>query len=600
MIATQYWTLAQYQAAYQSGQRPRDVLQAWFEEAPADPAWISRASVHQLEAQLAALESRCVEAPETLSSPLYGVPVAVKDNIDVAGFATTAACAEFSYEPKQDAAAVALLRAAGAIIVGKTNLDQFATGLVGTRSPWGAVPNTFQPEYVSGGSSSGSASVVARGWVPIALGTDTAGSGRVPAGFNNIVGLKGTVGAISVQGVVPACQTLDCVSIFALTLADASQALAVLGQPNPQDPWSRAKPSGIAPSPIKRLGIPMAPNWFDDALQAQAWTAALEQWQRLPVTLVPIDFTPLWELAALLYEGPWVAERHAAIADFMAVPAQRAAMDPTVREIIAGAERFSATDYFKGHYQKQALIHRIEALLADVDGLLVPTAPCFPTRAAVAANPISENAKLGLYTNFVNLSDRCALAVPAGLRADGLPFGVTLIADAWRDQDLQALAAQWLALLPLTLGNGGEAWPRNSLQLTPLQSMDDTIEVCVVGAHLQGMPLHSQLTERQAQWVEATTTAPCYRLYALPNTVPPKPGLARAASGVAIAVEVYRMSPAALGSFMALIPPPLGIGNVELADGRWVKGFICEPLALETATDISHYGGWRAYMAAQQ
>lgn len=600
MNTTQYWTLDQYLAAYQAGQTPRELLAAWFEHAPDDAAWISRATMHQLEGQIQELESRVAGHPDLTQWPLYGVPIAVKDNIDVAGFATTAACAAFEYWPEHDAAVVTLLRQAGAIIVGKTNLDQFATGLVGTRSPWGEVPNTFKPDYVSGGSSSGSASVVARGWVPIALGTDTAGSGRVPAGFNNIVGLKGTLGAISVQGVVPACQTLDCVSIFALTLADASQVFDWLAQRNQQDPWSRSKPAHHIPQQMKRLGIPQAPNWFGDARQAQAWADALAQWQTLPVTLVPIDFTLLWELAALLYEGPWVAERHAAIAEFMAVAEQRTTMHSTVRDIIAGAEQFSATDYFKAHYQKQSLIHRIQALLAEVDGLLVPTSPCFPTRAAVAANPISENAKLGLYTNFVNLSDRCALSVPAGMRSDGLPFGVTLIAEAWRDQDLQALASQWLALLPLQLGNGNTPWPEEALQLAAAELPDQTVEVCVVGAHLEGMPLHSQLTERRAQWVEATTTAPCYRLFELPDSAPPKPGLARMQTGVAIAVEVYRMGYQELGSLMALIPPPLGIGNVQLADGRWVKGFICEPLALEAAKDISHFGGWRAFMAAHK
>lgn len=597
------WTLADWREAYQHQKTPAELLPRLLDQlAEDDPAWISRMTHDQLDAALSDLAHRLERAGgDRKRLPLYGIPCAVKDNIDVAGFPTTAACPDFAYTPEKDAAAVSRLRAAGAIIIGKTNLDQFATGLVGTRSPYGEVPNSFNPDFVSGGSSSGSASVVARGLVPFSLGTDTAGSGRVPAGLNNIVGLKPTKGAISIEGVVPACRSLDCVSVFALTIGDAGEVFELIRGEEPADPYSRSAPPAFAstpalrrPGPIRRLAIPANPDWFDDARNAAAWDTLLRRWSALDVTLVPMDFTLLFELAALLYEGPWVAERHAAIESFMAEHAD--GMNPVVRGIIEKAKHFSATDTFNAIYRREALLKAIDHLLSDVDGLLVPTAPITPTRAQVATDPVGVNSLLGTYTNFVNLADMSALAIPAGFRTDGQPFGLTLISGAWRDSDLQQLAVRWLNSHPTTLGATGRPRPKETLPTSTVG--EATIDVAVVGAHLSGMPLNGQLLEREAECIAETTTTSNYRLYALPGTTPAKPGLRRVAAddGAAIIVEVWRVPAAAFGSFVDLVPPPLGIGNVELADGTWVNGFVCEGYGFEGALDVTHFGGWRAYI----
>lgn len=606
MTTTTGWTLTDWQQAYRAGQQPQTLLTALLDSlTPDDPAWISLLSPQALEQALAELAHQLASHDNDITQlPLYGIPFAVKDNIDALGFDTTAACPAFAYPPTQDATVVARLKAAGAIVLGKTNLDQFATGLVGTRSPYGAVPNTFNEAFISGGSSSGSAYVVARGLVPFALGTDTAGSGRVPAGLNNLVGLKPTRGAISIEGVVPACRSLDCVSVFALGVSDASQIYQHLAHYQPSDAFARFRPSVFdttlpairRPGEIRTLAVDADPQWFGDSQQQQAWQQTLVHWQSLGVTLVPMDFTPLFALAALLYEGPWVAERHAAIETFMA--SHSAEMNPVVAGIISNAVSFTATDTFKAQYRKAELLRAIDQQLADVDGLLVPTAPISPTLEAVAADPVRLNSRLGSYTNFVNLADFAALALPAGFRDDDLPFGITLISGAWRDADLQQLGQRWLAQCPTPLGATGRTRPPEpAVPTTP----GDIIQVAVVGAHLTGMPLNSQLTERQATLLEQTTTSPAYRLYALPDSTPPKPGLRRVGdgSGEQIIVEVWQVATSAFGSFVGLIPPPLGIGNVELADGRWVKGFICEDHALASARDITHFGGWRAYRDAQ-
>ncbi|WP_077531017.1 allophanate hydrolase [Vreelandella utahensis] len=590
MASTTGWTIRDWQNAYRDGQSPQALLEALLDaEDPRDPAWISLTSQEQLAAQIATL------SPE---QPLYGVPFAIKDNIDALGFETTAACPEYGYRPECDAEAVQALKEAGAVLIGKTNLDQFATGLVGTRSPWGAVPNTFDDTVIAGGSSSGSAAVVARGTVPFALGTDTAGSGRVPAGLNNIVGLKPTRGAVSTRGVIPACRSLDCVSVFALTTADAGLIQNQLASGESTDPFGRSRlESGSnpdcalrTPGPIQRLAIPRDPEWYGDDQQREAWEQALSQWRSLGLEMVERDFTTLYAMAALLYEGPWIAERHAAISTFM--EANAAAMNPVVRDIIRQAEGFTATDAFNGLYQQHELRHALDQELADIDALLVPTAPITPSISAVEADPVHLNARLGRYTNFVNLADLCALALPAGFRGDGLPFGITLISGAWRDRDLQQLGAHWLNHAPTPLGATGRERPPE----TPPEPDRGTVQVTVVGAHLSGMPLNSQLTERGARLLQSTTTASCYRLYALAGTTPPKPGLRRDPTGGALDVEVWAMPTEHFGSFVDLIPHPLGIGTVELADGTWAKGFICEEAGLEGATDITHLGGWRAYI----
>ncbi|AKV98623.1 allophanate hydrolase [Marinobacter sp. CP1] len=600
------WTIRDWQTAYKEGATPESLLGELLTRLDkTDVAWISLLDQKGLDEALAGLKQKLQDAGGEIDNlPLYGIPFAAKDNIDAAGFETTAACPAFAYTPEEDATTVARLKAAGAIVIGKTNLDQFATGLVGTRSPYGAVPNSFKPDVVSGGSSSGSASVVARGLVPFALGTDTAGSGRVPAGLNNLVGLKPTKGLFSIRGVVPACRSLDCVSIFALTVNDAGLVSDTMAGFDADDAFSRKAPYALPldgpalrrPGPIQRLAIPDHPQWFGDQQAEAAWNTAISQWRQQNVELVPLDFSPMLELAALLYEGPWVAERHAAVESFMASHGDD--MNPVVKGIISKAGNFSATDTFKAQYRKEELQRQIDELLADVDALLVPTAPTAPTIEAVNADPVTLNSQLGTYTNFVNLADMSALAVPAGFRDDGLPFGLTLISGAWKDTELQRLACQWLNAHPTPLGTTGNDRPEEA----PGAAISTpTIKVAVVGAHLSGMPLNTQLSERYSVLLEQTTTSANYRLFALPNTTPPKPGLKRAAPGEGreIIVEVWEMPASAFGSFVDLIPAPLGIGNVELADGRWVNGFVCEGYGFEGAEDVTEFGGWRAYIASR-
>ena len=592
-------TLADWRQAYADGLRPADVLPALATSlAPADTAWIWRAPADFVLAQVDALPAR----PDA-STPLWGVPFAVKDNIDVAGVPTTGACPAFAYTPARSAVAVERLRAAGAILVGKTNLDQFATGLVGTRSPYGAVPNTFDAAYVSGGSSSGSASAVARGLVPFALGTDTAGSGRVPAGFNNLVGLKPTPGSVPMTGVLPACRSLDVVSVFALTVADAAEVMALFegaegearfNEPVPRPPWLGR--GGRPP----RLGVPARAD-CDAALRWDAaFDAALARARSLGADLVEVDFEPLFDVARLLYDGPWVVERHLVAEALLA--ADPDAIDPVVRGILASADHVDADAVFSGRYTLEELRVRIAPLWQRVDALMVPTAVTCPTRAAVAQEPVRRNAELGRYTNFVNLLGLAALALPSQVGDAGLPFGVTFIAPGGADAALASWGLEWEAAGPAVLGARLRDARACDRAPTRLPRAAPVLALAVVGAHLEGMPLHGQLVERGCRLVDRTRTAAAYRLFALPGTVPPKPGLARvdaAQGGVAIEVEVVEMPLAEVGGFLALIPPPLGLGSIELADGRWVKGFICEPHALAGAEDISAHGGWRAWLASR-
>jgi len=564
------------------------------------PVWISRVSDHDLRARASALDARLAADPaRALASPLFGALFAVKDNIDVAGMPTTAACAAFAYTPSESATAVCKLEAAGAIVVGKTNLDQFATGLVGTRSPYGAVPNAFDPEFISGGSSSGSAVAVATGQVHFALGTDTAGSGRVPAGLNNIVGLKPSRGVISARGVVPACRSLDCVSIFALTVADVVRVFDAARGFDSADPYARALSLVRAriTAPF-RFGVPGPGHleFFGDGAAAAAFCGAIERLRDLGGEPVALDFTAWQEAAALLYEGPWVAERHAAIRDYF--DTQAATLDPTVAAIIAEASRYSATDAFVAQARLAALRQQLEPAWREIDALVVPTTPTNYRIADVEQEPIELNRRLGTYTNFVNLLDLAALAVPAALRGDGLPFGITLIGPAGSDLALADLGQRFHHATGLPLGAIGEPLP----SLSPLTARADVARLAVVGAHLSGMPLNHQLCERGAQLVCRIRTAPRYRLFALPGTVPPKPGLIRADDDVGhrIEVEVWELNYAAFGSFVTAIPPPLGIGTIELEDGSSVQGFVCEPAATVGARDISDFGGWRAYVCERQ
>ncbi len=591
------FTLAQWQQAYRDGQSPAELLHALRLELNTDDnAWITRASETQLDAQLDALASALESAAGDLSKlPLYGVPFAIKDNIDAAGWPTTAACPEFAYTAKADATVVAKLRAAGAILIGKTNLDQFATGLVGTRSPYGAVPNSFNPAYVSGGSSSGSASVVARGLVPFALGTDTAGSGRVPAGFNNIVGLKPSKGWLSNSGLVPACKTLDCISVFALTVSDALSVAQIAGGYDAADPYSRKNPnSAKVGMPTKpRLAVPSNPEFFEDTQNQAVFEQALGTLRGLGAELVEIDFAPFQQLAEQLYYGSWVAERTVAVEGI-----NPDHINPVVRGIVENGHNYSACDAYKAEYIRAALSRKINDILAGFDAMAVPTSPTIRTLAEMEAEPVLFNSQFGTYTNFTNLADLSALAVPAGLREDGLPAGITLLAPAWHDQALAAFGQRWQQAINLPLGATGKALPEQPPSNTPAPG---SMRVAVVGAHLTGMPLNFQLTSRDAVLVEQTTSSAHYRLYALPGTVPPKPGLARvAADGAAIIVELWDIPQARFGEFVAEIPAPLGIGNLQLVDGRWVKGFICEPYALDGARDITSFGGWRAFITSQQ
>lgn len=589
-------TLSAWQQAYRSGQSPVELLSALRERLSAsDNAWISLASSEQLQNQIEQLAERLIAAEGDLAKlPLYGVPFAIKDNIDAAGWITTAACPEFAYSAETDASVVARLRAAGAILIGKTNLDQFATGLVGTRSPYGAVSNSFNPDYVSGGSSSGSASVVARGLVPFALGTDTAGSGRVPAGFNNIVGLKPTKGWLSNSGLVPACRTLDCISVFALTVSDAQIVAGIAGGYDASDAYSRKNPlSAKVGMPAKpRLAVPSSLEFFGDTQNQAVFEQALVKLRELGAELVEIDFSAFQKLAEQLYYGSWVAERTVAVEGV-----NTEHINPVVRGIVANGEKYSACDAYKAEYVRAELARQINNALAGFDALVVPTSPTIRTLAEMEAEPVLFNSQFGTYTNFTNLADLSALALPAGFRADGLPAGITLIAPSWHDQALAAFGQRWQQFLGLPLGATSQALPEQPAPAQPTGS----VRVAVVGAHLTGMPLNFQLTTRDAVLVEQTTSSADYRLYALPGTVPPKPGLARVAEdGSEIIVELWDVPQARFGEFVAEIPPPLGIGNLQLADGRWVKGFICEPYALEGARDITSFGGWRAFIASQK
>ncbi len=529
--------------------------------------------------------------------PLYGVPVAVKDNIDALGFPTTAACPAFSYSPARDSTAVARLRAAGAIIIGKTNLDQFATGLVGVRSPYGIPRNAVRDDLVPGGSSSGSAVAVGAGLVPLSLGTDTAGSGRLPAMLNNIVGLKPSLGMISNAGLVPACRTLDCISVFALTVDDAALALSVMAGPDPVDPFSRDRPLGaLTPLPASlRLGVPRNGQliFFGDKESEAAYADALKRWTALGATLVEFDLEPFYETARLLYEGPWVAERYLVIKDLLASAPD--AIHPVTREIIAAGARLTAAETFSALYRLQGLRKIAERTFAGIDALVLPTAPTAYTTAQVLANPIELNSRLGTYTNFVNLLDLCGLAVPAAMRADGIPFGITLLAPAGRDAMLASIGRVFHADTKLPVGANRIAQPPLAALAT---STSDDIPVAVVGAHLSGMALNGELTSLNGRLIEATRTAPDYKLYAL-KTTPPKPGMLRVAAGkgAAIELEIWSLSPSAFGRFVSAIPAPMAIGTVRLADGRSVKGFLVEPEALGDAREITAYRGWRAYMA---
>jgi allophanate hydrolase len=591
---------------------------AAIEAADRPEVWIALRDEADALAEAAAIDAR-VAAGEDL--PLAGRTFAVKDNIDAAGLPTTAACPAYSYTPTADSPAVARLKEAGAILLGKTNLDQFATGLVGTRSPYGAVRDVRRPDHVSGGSSSGSAVAVALGVADIALGTDTAGSGRVPAAFQGIVGVKPTRGLVPTTGVVPACRSLDCVSIFASDLALAEEALTVIAGPDESDPLSRVAPADAPPAAVPAAGapsdVPLAPSPASNGakgtsdgrapaggprvgspspdsleqLTAEARAAFASARDRLAAAgaeVIEIDIAPLLDAGALLYGGAFVAERHAAVGAFVESHADE--VDLTVREIVTAAAAPTASQLFADQERLDRLALATRALFADLDAILLPTTAAQPTIAAVEADPIAENARLGAFTNCANLLDLCAVAVPAG-EADGGRFGVQIYAPAFHD----AVAAGVAALVV----DGSAAAPADPLSFVTQRVTKDRgsmIELFVAGAHLSGMPLNPQLTERGARLLGEARTAPRYRLFAL-DTTPPKPGVVRVEDdGASLPGELWGLSPAALGTFLAQVPRPMALGEVELEDGRSVVGFLCEPIALEGAQDITATGGWRAYL----
>jgi allophanate hydrolase len=543
-------------------------------------------------------EAEALTKKDAAQLPLLGVPVAVKDNIDALGMPTTAACPAFSYLPARDSTAVAKLRAAGAIIIGKTNLDQFATGLVGVRSPYGIPVNPMRADLIPGGSSSGSAVAVSAGLVPLALGTDTAGSGRVPAMLNNIVGLKPSLGLISTAGLVPACRTLDCISVFSLTVDDAMTALQIMAGLDGADPFSRNRPlAGMTAFPANlRLGIPRNGQliFFGDRDSEKAYGDALKRWTSLGATLVEFDLEPFYETARLLYEGPWVAERYLVIRNLLASSPD--SIHPVTREITAAGARLTAADTFAALYRLQALRRVAECAFANIDAIVLPTAPTVYSTAQVLANPIELNSRLGTYTNFVNLLDLCGLALPAAMRPDDIPFGITLLAPAGRDAQLASIGRIFHADTKLPIGSKSLAQP--PLTALPASANGEEIAVAVVGAHLSGMALNGELKALGGRLLEEAMTAPDYKLYAL-DTAPPKPGMLRVepGAGTPIKLELWALSAAAFGKFVAAIPPPLSIGTIRLADGRDVKGFIVEAAAVNRARDISAFGGWRAFMA---
>jgi allophanate hydrolase len=531
--------------------------------------------------------------------PLYGVPFAIKDNIDLAGIPTTVGCPDFTYIPTASATIVERLIAAGAIPIGKTNLDQFATGLTGTRSPYGAPECVFNHEFISGGSSSGSAVAVAAGMVTFALGTDTAGSGRVPAAFNHIVGHKPTRGLCSCRGVFPACRSLDCPTIFTLSCYDAAAVLEVISAPDNADAFSRPSPAEPAAFPDQfKFGVLRASQreFFGDTAAAALYEASINRLAECGGEPVEFDYGPFASAAALLYSGPWVAERRWAIGNFF--DTQASSIHPVVRQVISAAAKYDAGAAFEAQYRLAGFAQATRETWAAVDLLLLPTTGTIYRRDEILDDPIQLNSNLGWYTNFVNLLDLSAIALPGGFRDNGLPFGVTLMAPAFYDDALLSLGARYHRVLGGTAG------------VTPLKIAEQPLPpgpprgvlLAVVGAHLRGQPLNGQLTSRGGRFVKTARTAPGYKLYALPNTQPAKPGLVRAPgfAGPGIALEIWSLTDAAFGNFVEEVPAPMVIGSVELEDGSIVKSFLCEPYALEGAEDVTSHGGWLAFRTSRE
>jgi allophanate hydrolase len=594
-------TVAEILDAYRSGAvSPADVIVRSFERIRAHGDQAIFITLRE-EAEVLA-EARTLARTGDKTLPLFGIPVAVKDNIDVHGLPTTAACPAYLYRPLRDATCVARLREAGALILGKTNLDQFATGLVGVRTPYGVCRNLFDAKFVAGGSSTGSALAVAAGFAPLAIGTDTAGSGRVPAAFNNIVGLKPSRGLVSTAGVVPACRTLDCVSVFALTVDDATAMLSVIAGADTSDPFSRPRPvRAVGPMPNGlRLGVPIKGGrlFFGDHASEAAYEAALLRFAGLGANIVEIDIEPFYAAARLLYEGPWIAERFLVTRALIASSPE--SLHPVTRQVILAGAHGTTADAFAAFYQLEELRRVRDHTFRSIDAMVLPTTPTIYTVEQVLADPIGLNNRLGIYTNFVNLLDMCGLAVPAAMRGDGLPFGVTLLAPAGDEAALAAIGREFHAATGLPLGALNE--PQPPLARSAVAPAEDEIAIAVIGAHLSGMPLNGELRAIGGRLIARTATAPHYRLYELADTRPAKPGLLRVknGAGAAIEVEVWALPESAFGRFAGAVPAPLSIGTLELKDGSTVKGFLVEAEAVADARDISGFGGWRAFLAQEK
>ena len=594
MLSDLPFTLTALRGAYAAGTSPVAIVDEVFarlERIHDTGIFIHLCDQEALRAEAAAL------GPYNPEMPLWGIPFAVKDNIDVGGIETTAGCPAFAFQPPDDAFVVGKLRAAGGLMIGKTNLDQFATGLVGIRTPYGAPLNAIDPAIIPGGSSGGSAVVVAHGAVCFALGTDTAGSGRVPAALNNVVGLKPSLGALSATGVVPACRTLDTVSIFALTVDDAYAAFAVARGYDAKDAYCKpfAATEMTEPPAGLRVGIPDATSieFFGDVVQAETFARDCAHLTAIGAAVEEIDFTPLFQIADMLYQGAWVAERYTVIDSLLQRDPE--AIFPVTREIIAAAETMSAADAFQGFYRLAELKRVAEPILQNLDVICVPTIPKFYSVSELQARPIAANAELGRYTNFVNLLDMCGIAVPTATRRDGRPGSVTLLAQSGDDAAVAALARRFEADCPRNLGATTHILP-SPRPLTPAPC--ERIDVAVCGAHMTGLPLNPELTARDGQFQRTAKTSPYYQFYALAGGPPARPGLVRTSSaqGAGIALEIWSLPKSALGDFMGGIPAPLGIGSIELAEGTWVKGFLCEAVAVNDAVEITDLGDWRVYL----
>jgi len=557
--------------------------------------WITRFDEEQLTKYTDALRGK-----DPAALPLYGIPFAIKDNIDLAGVPTTAACPEYTYVPEHSAYVVQRLLDAGAIPIGKTNMDQFATGLVGTRTPYGATLNPFNNEYIAGGSSSGSAVAVSLGQVSFALGTDTAGSGRVPAAFNNIIGMKPTRGVLSTQGVVPACRTLDCVSIFALGMDDLQTVYSITQDFNKNDPWAvKSKEGKNIASRQFRFGVPRTTelNFFGNKEYKRLYQEAITKCEQMGGERIEIDYQPFAVAAKLLYEGPWVAERYSVIKDL--IKSKLHAIHPVIKSVIEPAAEMGTVDAFEKIYELKKIKHQTDMIMNELDFLLLPTTGTIYRLDEVIQNPVQLNSNLGNYTNFMNLLEYAGLALPAGFTVEGLPFGITLVANKFHDQQLLDYGKRYMQ----NYGNniGATNFKSYICNTEKIQNADDAvINVVVCGAHMSGMALNSQLTDRDAKLVSKTRTAGKYRLFALAGGPPFRPGLLYdEKAGNRIEVEVWSLPKNKLADFVALIPPPLGLGRVELEDGSNESGFICEPRGFDGADEITQFGSWRSFIASK-